>query len=148
MLDEFQELGVKFVSIHDQIDLSTASGRLMLHIIAAFAEFERALIRERTVLGLVNARAKGKRLGRPLKRDDATIKTLRGQGLSYTEIQKRLNISRGAIYRALKPVSKTSSNRAAPFAASSMYLAWTFGHLAHKFLMACRLSVKLSRART
>lgn len=39
MLDEFQELGVQFVSIHDQIDLTTPAGRLMLHIIASFAEF-------------------------------------------------------------------------------------------------------------
>lgn len=101
MLDEFKELGIQFISIHDQIDLTTASGRLMLHIIAAFAEFERSLIRERTVLGLAYARSKGKRLGRPCKRNDEAIRALRSKGLSYTAIQKQLGISKGAICRAL-----------------------------------------------
>lgn len=109
LLDEFSSLGVQFVSIHDQIDLSTASGRLMVHMIAAFAEFERCLIRERTILGIEHARRKGKRLGRPRTRDDRTILILRSQGLTYTEIQTHLGISRGAIYRAIKSVSKSPS---------------------------------------
>lgn len=73
MLDELQELGIQFVSIHDQIDLTTASGRLMVHVIAAFSEFERALIRERTTLGLAYARSQGKQLGRPMRRDNEAV---------------------------------------------------------------------------
>jgi DNA invertase Pin-like site-specific DNA recombinase len=114
LLDEFTTLGIHFISIHDQIDLSTASGRLMLHIVAAFAEFERALIRERTVLGLIHARSKGVVLGRPKTRDDETIKALRKKGLSYAGIQKRLRISKGAVCRALsRGTPKTPSKQIA-----------------------------------
>jgi DNA invertase Pin-like site-specific DNA recombinase len=61
---EFQSLGIAFVSLKDNIDLSTASGRLMFQIIGAMAEFEHSLIVERVNAGLRNARAKGKVLGR------------------------------------------------------------------------------------
>jgi DNA invertase Pin-like site-specific DNA recombinase len=64
-LAEFEALGVAFVSLRDNLDLSTPSGRLMFQIIGAMAEFERALIQERVKAGLRNARAKGKQLGRP-----------------------------------------------------------------------------------
>jgi DNA invertase Pin-like site-specific DNA recombinase len=110
LLDEFQDLGIKFVSIHDQIDLTTASGRLMVHIIAAFGEFERALISERTVLGLAHIRSKGQKLGRPCKRDDGAIRALRAEGLSYLDIQNRLGISKGSVCRALQSTPNRSSN--------------------------------------
>jgi len=109
LLDEFSALGIQFVSIGDQLDMTTASGRLMLHLIGAFAEFERAMIRERTVAGLVYARSQGKTLGRPRIRDDVPILALRAEGLSYRAIAKRLAVSRGAIYRALHGVPKTST---------------------------------------
>jgi DNA invertase Pin-like site-specific DNA recombinase len=64
-LAEFESLGVQFVSLKDNLDLTTASGRLMFQIIGAMAEFERSLIQERVRAGLRNARAKGVRLGRP-----------------------------------------------------------------------------------
>ncbi|CAK9252017.1 unnamed protein product [Sphagnum jensenii] len=108
-LDEFTALGVLFVSVGDQIDLTTASGRLMLHLLAAFAEFERALIRERTLMGLAHARSIGKTLGRPITRPDNEILKLRSEGMSYTQIQKCLGCERSAVYRALKAVAKTSS---------------------------------------
>lgn len=107
LLDEFQALGVQFVSIGDQIDMTTASGRLMLHIIAAFAEFERALIRERTMAGLAFAKSKGKRLGRPRERNDGAILALKAAGHSYRKIAERLGVSRGAVYRAVQGVTKT-----------------------------------------
>src|SRR5215831_2677268 len=62
---EFEALGVAFISLRDNLDLSTPSGRLMFQIIGAMAEFERALIQERVRAGLRNAKAKGKRIGRP-----------------------------------------------------------------------------------
>jgi DNA invertase Pin-like site-specific DNA recombinase len=62
---EFDALGVQFVSLRDNLDLTTPSGRLMFHVIGAMAEFERSLIQERVCAGLRNARAKGKQLGRP-----------------------------------------------------------------------------------
>src|ERR1700758_5265531 len=64
-LAEFEALGVTFVSLRDNLDLSTPSGRLMFQIIGAMAEFERSLIVERVRAGLRNAKAKGIRLGRP-----------------------------------------------------------------------------------
>jgi len=64
-LADLSAYGVAFVSLRDNLDLSTPSGRLMFQIIGAMAEFERALIQERVRAGLRNARAKGRRLGRP-----------------------------------------------------------------------------------
>ena len=80
-LAELAALGVAFISLRDNLDLSTPSGRLMFQIIGAMAEFERALIQERVRAGLRNARAKGRRLGRPRVIVDATrIASLRAQG--------------------------------------------------------------------
>jgi DNA invertase Pin-like site-specific DNA recombinase len=64
-LAEFESLGISFVSLRDNLDLSTPSGRLMFQIIGAMAEFERSLIVERVKAGMRNARAKGKAIGRP-----------------------------------------------------------------------------------
>jgi DNA invertase Pin-like site-specific DNA recombinase len=64
-LADLSAYGVAFVSFRDNLDLSTPSGRLMFQIIGAMTEFERSLIQERVRAGLRNARAKGKRLGRP-----------------------------------------------------------------------------------
>jgi DNA invertase Pin-like site-specific DNA recombinase len=64
-LAELEALGVVFVSLRDNLELSTPSGRLMFQIIGAMAEFERSLIVERVKAGMRNARAKGKRIGRP-----------------------------------------------------------------------------------
>ena len=110
LLDEFGSLGIQFVSISDQIDMTTASGRLMLHIVAAFAEFERSLIRERTIAGLAFAKSQGRRLGRPPAKREGEILRLRAAGLSYREISRQLGVSRGAVYRAVKSGPKTSKN--------------------------------------
>lgn len=67
-LDEFVQRGIQFVSLTDGIDLATPQGRLQAHLLSAFAEFERALLSERTKAGLVRAVAEGKTLGRPRKR--------------------------------------------------------------------------------
>src|SRR5215468_11192748 len=64
-LAELEARGVAFVSLRDNLDLSTPAGRLMFQIIGAMAEFERALIAERVKAGMRNARAKGRRIGRP-----------------------------------------------------------------------------------
>ena len=67
-LAEFEALGVAFISLKDNLDLSTPAGRLMFQIIGAMAEFERSLIVERVKAGMRNAKAKGKRIGRPPRR--------------------------------------------------------------------------------
>jgi len=106
-LQLFSELGVSLISFKENIDMSSSSGRLLVHLLGAFSEFEASLIRERVRAGLRNAKAKGKRLGRPKKRDDEKIIALRKRGLSIRQISKELCISIGAIQRCLA-VSKTT----------------------------------------
>ena len=67
-LEEFAAQGWTMMALKEQIDLSTAAGKLFVHILAAMANFERERMRERTMLGLARARAQGKRLGRPPKK--------------------------------------------------------------------------------
>jgi len=64
-LAELESRGVAFVSLRDNLDLSTPAGRLMFQVVGAMAEFERALIQERVKAGMRNARAKGRKIGRP-----------------------------------------------------------------------------------
>ncbi len=64
-LADFHSLGIDFVSLHEGVDTSTSTGKLMFGIFASFAEFEREVLRERIRSGLKNARARGQKLGRP-----------------------------------------------------------------------------------
>src|SRR6266550_1823610 len=92
-LADLESLGVSFVSIKDNLDLSTPSGRLMFQIIGAMAEFERSLIQERVKAGLRNARAKGKTLGRPRAVvSESKINSLRASGASWREVAKQLGV--------------------------------------------------------
>jgi DNA invertase Pin-like site-specific DNA recombinase len=98
-LAEFEALGIAFVSLKDNLDLSTPAGRLMFQIIGAMAEFERSLIQERVKAGLRNARTKGKRLGRPsVKADSMEIARLRSAGHSLADIAKQLGVSVGTVF--------------------------------------------------
>jgi len=91
---ELESHGVCFVSLKDSIDLSTPQGRLMFQIIAAMAEFERALICERVKSGMANARAKGKQIGRPsLGIERGKIVALRGSGASWNEVSEAVGCS-------------------------------------------------------
>ncbi len=105
-LDEISSLGIKFVSLREQIDCTTATGQLMLHLLGAFAEFERALIRERVRAGLAHARAKGKCLGRPrLEIDAAQVKTLHHSGRSIRHIAHVLRVSPASVHKTLSAVA-------------------------------------------
>jgi DNA invertase Pin-like site-specific DNA recombinase len=86
-LAELEALNVSFVSLRDNLDLTTPAGRMMFHVIGAMAEFERELIRERVRAGLAHARTKGQKLGRPKvkrerDRDANLIRKMRGEGKS------------------------------------------------------------------
>jgi len=106
-LAELAALGVAFVSLRDNLDLSTPSGRLMFQIIGAMAEFERALIQERVRAGLRNARNKGRRLGRPRVIVDASrIALLREQGRSWSQITAEMRIGKGTAQRAFAGLPK------------------------------------------
>jgi DNA invertase Pin-like site-specific DNA recombinase len=88
--------GVAFISFRDNLDLSTPSGRLMFQIIGAMAEFERSLIQERVKAGLRNARAKGKKFGRPRAQVDAAgVAALRREGFSWSQVCANLDVSKG-----------------------------------------------------
>ena len=92
---ELEALGITFVSLKDNLDLSTPSGRFMFQIVAAFAELERAMIQERVRAGLQNAKRKGKRLGRPhLPVDLARVASLRDSGVSWRTISKQMGFER------------------------------------------------------
>ena len=101
-LADLSAYGVTFISLRDNLDLSTPSGRLMFQIIGAMAEFERALIQERVRAGLRNAKAKGKRIGRPRQVvESSEVLKLRAEGLSWRAISERLRLGLGTVYRAI-----------------------------------------------
>jgi DNA invertase Pin-like site-specific DNA recombinase len=105
-LAEFEALGITFASLKDNLDLSTPSGRLMFQIIGAMAEFERSLIQERVRAGLRNARAKGRKLGRPrVAVDSHEIARLRAQGCSWSKIRSDTGIAKGTAQRAFYSLS-------------------------------------------
>lgn len=86
--DLFIAKNISFVSLKDNIDLSTSSGRLVFHIFSALAEFEREIIRERTLLGLERAKKEGKRLGRPQGSKDKKTRRKSGYLLRYAGKEK------------------------------------------------------------
>jgi DNA invertase Pin-like site-specific DNA recombinase len=100
-LQEWKEIGVELVSLKDSIDMSSSSGRLLLHLISCFAEFEADLIRSRVNAGLDNARKNGVRLGRPPKLDHAKVLDLRRQGLSMRKIGDEFGVSAAAIHNII-----------------------------------------------
>lgn len=103
---EFETLKVEFVALKDGIDLSTATGRLMMHIIGAFAEFEAAVIRERVISGIANAKSKGIKLGRPVKAGHLVVKKLKSEGKSVAEIANFTGLSKTSVYSTLKGSEK------------------------------------------
>ena len=106
-LQELTELGVTFVSLKDQLDLGSSAGRLMLHIIGAFAEFEASIIQERVRAGVRTKIARTGKWGPARMRDDDAILVLRKAGLSVREIAKRLGVSPTSVMRSLKGVPGT-----------------------------------------
>ncbi len=103
LLETLQDCRVDFISMKDHIDLTTPAGRLMAHLIGAFAEFEASLIRERVRAGLANAKKKGRKLGRRKERDDEAIRQLRSVGLSIRQIATKLGIAKGSVQKSLYP---------------------------------------------
>jgi DNA invertase Pin-like site-specific DNA recombinase len=107
-LADLDSLGVAFVSLRDNLDLTTPSGRLMFQVIGAMAQFELALTQERVRSGLAAARARGIKLGRPRTKVDASqIARLRDSGASWREISEKLGIGVGTACRAFQSLPKT-----------------------------------------
>jgi DNA invertase Pin-like site-specific DNA recombinase len=97
---------IGFKSIQENIDTTTSGGKLVFHIFGALAEFERDIIRERTQAGLLAARARGRKGGRPKALTPKKAKMVqdlyRNKDNSIDEICKTLNISRTTLYRYIK----------------------------------------------
>lgn len=103
--ETLQERGVGLISLTDAIDTSSPGGMLVFHMLGAIAEFERALIRERTMAGLAEARRKGKTGGRPRslsKKDTAAAQALLADGaLTAKEVAAHFGVSKATLYRYL-----------------------------------------------
>ncbi|WP_076259248.1 recombinase family protein [Intrasporangium flavum] len=97
--------GVAFRSVTENIDTSTAGGKLVFHLFGALAEFERDLIRERTLAGLAAARARGRTGGRPTVWTPEKLKVARSMYDSrehdVASIARVVGVSRASVYRAL-----------------------------------------------
>lgn len=113
-LDEFRGLGVSFCSFSENIDLSSSTGQLLFHLLGAFAEFERNLIKERVKAGIANAKIKGKPIGRCPKIDTGLLRTLegmRGRGMSIRQIAEACKLSKSSVHKTLKKIEmKTLEN--------------------------------------
>jgi DNA invertase Pin-like site-specific DNA recombinase len=100
-LETFNSLGVQFVSLSEQVDTNTPTGKMIFTVLGAVAELERNLIVERVRAGLRHARARGKRLGRPKKTVDATqAKSMRAAGASWRVIARKMGVSVGTVFAA------------------------------------------------
>jgi len=98
-LENFRSLGIEFVSLSEQVDTSTPTGKMIFTVLGAVAELERSLIAERVRAGLRNARAKGKKLGRPrLLSNPGAIARLRAQGASWRAVGAALGVSAATAY--------------------------------------------------
>jgi DNA invertase Pin-like site-specific DNA recombinase len=103
---ELEALGVDLIVLDQGVDSTTPSGRLLFHVLAAIAEFERDLIRDRVIAGLRRAQARGQRVGRPRKYRVELRQALdyKAQGLSLRGIARALGVHPSAVSRALATV--------------------------------------------
>lgn len=111
LVGDLESRGIGIKSLQENIDTETASGKLFLHIFGALAEFERELIRERTIAGLRAASERGRKGGRPKVMDEVKIQQARAlyreKTIPVTEICKTLGISKGTFYRCLDHAAST-----------------------------------------
>ena len=101
-LEEFRSLGIQFISYQENIDTSSPLGQALFTIVSAVAQLERDLIRERVSAGIRNARANGKKLGRPKNTvNRERILELKTQGLSLRQIAAKLGVGYGTVRERL-----------------------------------------------
>jgi DNA invertase Pin-like site-specific DNA recombinase len=104
-VEDLESQGIGFRSLTEAIDTTTSGGRLIFHIFASLAEFERSVIRERTKAGLQAAHARGRLGGRPpalLREDLAAAKALlRDPAITVEQVAKRLGVAPSTLYRHL-----------------------------------------------
>lgn len=114
-LETFQVLGIEFVSLSEQLDTSTPTGKMVFKVLGAVAELERSLIVERVRAGMRNARAKGKTIGRPprtqLSPEDrkSIAEAYRCRKASFRQLAKRFDTSIGTVQRCVLAYQGVSS---------------------------------------
>jgi DNA invertase Pin-like site-specific DNA recombinase len=115
-IESFQDQGIGLKSLQDPIDTSSPSGKLVFHIFAALAEFERGVIRERTTAGLRAARERGRVGGRPpslsAKDLQAARAMLKDSDITVAAVAKRLNVAASTLYRHI-PRARTANSKEA-----------------------------------
>ena len=103
IIGDLEQGGITFESLSEKIDTSSALGKLQFHVFAALAEFERNLIRERTLAGLTAARARGRVGGRKLKLNDKQIREIKAlladPAAQVNDIAARYGVSRTTLYK-------------------------------------------------
>jgi DNA invertase Pin-like site-specific DNA recombinase len=111
-VEDLEGRGVGFRSVTEALDTTTPGGRLVFHIFAALAEFERCIIRERTIAGLAAARERGRRGGRPpALSSDAQLAAkalLREGSLTVVEVARHVGVTPSTLYRYF-PRARTSA---------------------------------------
>ena len=114
MVREFEVLGVDLVVLDQAIDTTTPSGRLLFHVLASVAEFERDLIRDRVLAGLKRARAQGRRLGRPtVQFDRVRASRLLAEGRSIRAVAQLLGVNRMTLTRGSQSLPRATRQVAA-----------------------------------
>jgi len=102
-LEEFRSLGIQFISYQENVDTSSALGQALFTIVSAVAQLERDLIRERVTAGIRNARANGKKLGRPMRAvDPDRILKMRADGQTLEQIAENLGVGYGTVRARLR----------------------------------------------
>jgi DNA invertase Pin-like site-specific DNA recombinase len=103
LTNELKSRNVEFESLTENVETGSPTGKLVFHVFAALAEFERNLIRERTIAGLKAARARGRKGGRPKKLQGKDLKTIKAllktDEVSVQEAAVRFGVSRSTLYR-------------------------------------------------
>jgi DNA invertase Pin-like site-specific DNA recombinase len=104
MTTEFHDKGIELKSITENIDTTSPMGKFTFHLLGALGQFERELIKERIHAGISNAKAQGKKLGRPrtlTSEQISLVNEMKSKGKGVTEIARIMKCSRYAIYRVL-----------------------------------------------
>jgi DNA invertase Pin-like site-specific DNA recombinase len=106
-VDELRERGVGFRSLTEGVDTTSPTGKLVFHVFGALAEFERDLIRERTLAGLASARARGRMGGRPRAMDEERVRVasrlMKDPEVSVAEVCRAVGVSSATLYRYVAP---------------------------------------------
>lgn len=104
-VEALEQRGIGFKSVTESIDTTTSGGKMIFHIFAALAEFERGIIRERTMSGLQSARERGRLGGRPAALGPSDLAAanalLKDPEITVTEVARRLKVSKATLYRHL-----------------------------------------------